>query len=345
MNKPILVYRGKYVESTHNIHIAVVNKEGRLLYSYGNPNRMTFPRSSMKPFQAIPLLETGAADTYSYSNAEIAIACASHAGESFHRETILQLLERLGIKEDHLQCGTHTPWNLTSYKELLRNGGDVTPVYSNCSGKHTGMLATAIHMKEDIANYREVEHPHQQRILEAIEEICDFPKEKINLSVDGCGVPVHQLPLYHVALGYARLASPDSIKSEKRIKIVKRIRDSMMEFPEMVGGTSRFDTDLMNAYQGRIVSKAGAEAVQCMGLVKEGIGIAIKVEDGGTRAVNVAAMEVLSQLGYKEEGIFTDLEKYVHTPVLNARKEKIGEIRANFNLERAYQLKNNDTKE
>lgn len=338
MKKPILVYRGQFVESSHNIHVAVVNKEGRLLYSYGDPDRLTFPRSSMKPFQAIPLLETGAADSFSYSNPEIAIACASHAGESFHRETILQLLKRLGIQEDHLQCGTHTPWNLTSYKELLRNGEDVTPVFSNCSGKHTGMLATAIHMKEDISTYREVVHPHQQRILEAIEDICDFPKENIKLSVDGCGVPVHQLPLYHVALGYARLASPDSIKTVERKHIVKRIRDSMMEFPEMVGGTSRFDTDLMKAYQGRIVSKAGAEAVQCIGLVEEGIGIAIKVEDGGARAVNVAAMEVLNQLGYKEESIFTALDRYVHAPVLNARKEKIGEIRANFQLEKGMPL-------
>jgi len=333
LKKPILVYRGKYIESTHNIHVAVVNQDGKLLYSYGDPMRMTFPRSSMKPFQAIPLLETGAANTFSYSKAEIAIACASHAGEIFHRETILDLLGRLGIQEDQLQCGTHTPWNLTSYKELLRKGEDVTPVFSNCSGKHTGMLATAIHMKEDISTYREVKHPHQQRILKAIEDICDFPKEHIKLGVDGCGVPVHQLPLYNVALGYARLASPDSIKSVERINIVKRIRDSMMEFPEMVGGTNRFDTDLMQAYEGRIVSKAGAEAVQCMGLVEEGIGIAIKVADGGTRAVNVAAMEVLNQLGYKDEKIFTVLDRYVHTPVLNARKEKIGEVRANFRLE------------
>lgn len=216
---PIQVYRGQYLESSHSIHVAVVHKDGRLLYSYGDPERMTFPRSSMKPFQAIPLLETGTADSFSYDNAEIAIACASHAGEPFHRETIISLLERLGIQEDHLQCGTHTPWNLESYKELLRNGKDVTPVFSNCSGKHAGMLAAAIHMKEDIATYREVEHPHQQRILEAIETICGFPKEKIKLSVDGCGVPVHRLPLYNVALGYARLASPESIKSLNELGI------------------------------------------------------------------------------------------------------------------------------
>jgi|UPI0002EC6DAD L-asparaginase II len=333
--KPIQVYRGQYLESSHSIHVAVVDKDGRLLYFYGDPERMTFPRSSLKPFQAIPLIETGAADSFSYDNAEIAIACASHAGELFHQETILRILERLGIQEDNLQCGTHTPWNLESYKELLRKGKDVTPVFSNCSGKHAGMLAAAIHMKEDIATYREVEHPHQQRILEAIATICDFPKEKIKLSVDGCGVPVHQLPLYNAALGYARLANPDSIKSVNRIDIVKRIRDSMVEFPEMVGGTNRFDTDLMKAYKGRIVSKAGAEAVQCMGLIQEGIGIAIKVEDGGTRAVNVAAMEVLNQLGYKEVNLFTNLDRYVHAPVLNARKEKIGEIRANFHLEEA----------
>ena len=331
MNNPILVYRGNYVESTHEIHVAVVNKEGKLIYSYGDPTRMTFPRSSMKPFQAIPIIETGAAKALAFTQAELAITCASHAGEAEHRETVLHLLSKMGLQEEHLQCGTHLPWDLTSYKSLLREGKDVTPIFSNCSGKHSGMLATAVYMKEEIDTYREIEHPVQQRILKAIEKVCSFKKEAINLSVDGCGVPVHQLPLYNVALGFARLASPDQYDSAY-VEILREIRDSMMNFPHMVGGTRRFDTDLMNVYQNRIVSKTGAEAVQCMGLVEEGYGIAIKVEDGSTRAVNVASMEVLRQLGYKEEKLFNELAKYVQAPVLNARREEIGKIIPQFTL-------------
>lgn len=331
MTKAILVYRGEHLESTHDLHVAVVNNKGELLYSYGNPNRLTFPRSSMKPFQAVPLVETGAADRFHYSQLELSLSCASHSGEKIHRDTVLNILSRLGLAEDALQCGTHIPRDMESYKQLIRDGLELTPVFSNCSGKHSGMLATAVHMKEDVSAYREIFHPVQQRILDVIEDICEIPKEQIQLSVDGCGVPVHQLPLNQVALGFARLADPVGNHSSA----LEMIRNSMMMYPEMVGGTDRFDTDLMRVFKGRIVAKAGAEAVQCLGLVEEGIGIAIKVEDGGARATSVAAMEVIKQLGLGNEQIYEALEDYVHTPVLNARNDRIGVVKPNFVLNKA----------
>lgn len=335
MSKPILVYRGEYLESSHDVHIAVVNNEGKLLYSYGNPDRLTFPRSSMKPFQAVPLIETGAAEHFRYTPAELSLSCASHSGEQIHREAVLNVLERVGLSEEALQCGTHIPRDMESYKQLIREGKDLTPVFSNCSGKHSGMLATAAYMNEDVSSYREIHHPLQQRILEAIEDICSFPKEEIQLSVDGCGVPVHQLPLAHAALGFARLAKPNETLSPKRAVALETIRNAMMQHPEMVGGTDRFDTDLMKIYDGSVVAKAGAEAVQCIGLVEEGIGIAIKVEDGAPRATSVAAMEVLKQLGIGDEQIFEVLKDYVNAPVLNARNDTIGIIKADFVLEKA----------
>jgi L-asparaginase II len=333
MEKPILVYRGEYVESTHDVHIAVVDNEGKLLYSYGDPNRLTFPRSSMKPFQAVPLIETGAAEAFGYSPAELSLSCASHSGESFHRESVLNIMSRIQLEEEALQCGTHIPRDIESYKQLVREGKELTPVFSNCSGKHSGMLATAVHMNEDIASYREVNHPVQQRILNAIEEVCGFPKENIQLSVDGCGVPVHRLPLYNAALGFARLANPAGIASKERTGTLLTIRNAMMEYPEMVGGTKRFDTDVMNAFKGNIVAKAGAEAVQCIGVVDKGIGIAAKVEDGTARATSVVIMEVLKQLGIGDEHLFNLLEEYVNGPVFNARNDKIGVIKASFTLE------------
>ncbi|GKU82165.1 asparaginase [Niallia sp. NCCP-28] len=336
MTNRILVYRGEFVESTHNVHIAVVNKKGELLYFCGDPHRLTFPRSAMKPFQTVPLVETGAKEAFNYSVQDLALSCASHAGEDFHREHVLAILKQIGLNEEALQCGTHTPWNIKSYKKLLQAGKDITPVYHNCSGKHSSMLATAVHMKEDIHTYREVNHPVQQRILAAIADICEVSKESIGLSVDGCGVPVHQLPLDKAALGYAKLAKPEGTVKGKRGEILLEIRNAMTQHPEMVAGTNRFDTDIMKAYNKQIVAKIGAEAVQCLGLVEKGIGIAIKVEDGSTRAVHVASMEVLNQLGMKDDHIFDDLSKYVHAPVYNARKEAIGAIKADFLLQKVF---------
>ncbi|WP_170008835.1 asparaginase [Bacillus fonticola] len=334
MEKAITVYRGKYIESTHNIHVAVVDTNGNLIYSYGDPNRLTFPRSSMKPFQAIPVIETGAADAFQYEVADLALICSSHNGEEMHRSRVTDILSRVTLPEKALQCGTHIPFDGESYKELIRGGGDLTSLYSNCSGKHTGMLTAVAHRGEDLDSYRELSHPHQQRILDAVETVCDFPKEEIGISVDGCGVPVHRLPLFHAALGYARLAQPVTLKDELRAQTLERIRKAMTTYPELVGGTNRFDTDLMRAFQGRIVAKEGAEAVQCIGDSETGIGIAVKVEDGNKRGTSVAMMEVLKQLGIGNERIYEQLQQYVHAPVLNARKDAIGVIQPNFTLKK-----------
>lgn len=332
MSEAIEVFRGEFIESSHHIHVAVVDHEGKLLYSYGDPNRLTFPRSAMKPFQAVPLVETGTAKAFGYNTAEISLSCASHSGEPFHREAVLNILERAKLEENDLQCGLHVPKDTASYKQLLREGKELTPVFSNCSGKHSGMLATAVHMNEDIHTYPEIGHPIQQRILNVIEEVCHYPKENIGLSVDGCGLPVHRIPLYNAALGFARLAHPQGTVSEPRASALETIRDAMMEHPEMVGGTNRFDTDIMRAFKGNIVAKVGAEGVQCIGVVDRGIGIAIKTEDGTDRAAGVAAMEVLRQLGIGDETTNVLLADYIHAPVLNARNVKIGVVKANFVL-------------
>lgn len=329
MEKPIKVYRGDYLESTHNIHVAVVNSKGELLYSYGDPERPTFPRSSMKPFQAVPVLESGAADAFQFEEADISLICASHSGEPRHRERVMSIINRLGLEEDHLQCGTHVPRDMDSYNALIKAGGQLTPVYSNCSGKHSGMLTAVVHMQEDVATYREVSHPHQQRILKAIEDVCGYSKEQIDISVDGCGVPVHRLPLRNTALGFARLANPEGTSHADALE---RICHAMMKHPEMVGGKDRFDTDIMEAFNGKIVAKGGAEGVQCIGVTGEGLGITIKVEDGNARATSVVAMEVLKQLGVGDASVYEKLDQHANAPVLNARNERIGRIEADFTL-------------
>ncbi|WP_040205680.1 asparaginase [Neobacillus jeddahensis] len=331
MEEAIKVYRGKYLESTHTMHVAVVNTKGELLYSYGNPDRPTFPRSSMKPFQAVPVLETGAARAFHFADADISLICASHSGESRHRERVLKIIDGIHLEENHLQCGTHIPRDAESYKALIRNGGELTPVYSNCSGKHSGMLTAVVHMNEDVNSYRELSHPHQQRILQAIEDICEYPKKNIEIGVDGCGVPVHRLPLRYTGLGYARLANP-FMKQDEHSQTLNQICHAMMKHPEMVGGENRFDTDVMRAFKGKIVSKAGAEGVQCLGVVGEDLGIVVKIEDGNARAVSAVALEVLKQLRIGDEAIYKELDHYVNTPVLNTRNDQIGRITVQFEL-------------
>ncbi len=337
MSQDVQVTRGQYVESNHEIHAAVVDRTGRLLYFVGDPQRLTFPRSSMKPFQAVPVIESGAADAYGYGDAEISLSCASHSGEPIHRSTVLDVLSRADLSEDDLQCGTHIPRDGESYRQLIREGRELTPVFSNCSGKHSGMLLTAVHLHEDTETYREIDHPHQQRILEVISDVCDVPAEEIGIGVDGCGVPVHRLPLRNVALGFARLAKPEGTVSAQRAEALNRIRQGMTNRPEMVAGKHRFDTDLMRVFGGNLVAKVGAEGVECIGVADRGIGIVVKVEDGSERATYVAAMEVLKQLGIGTPEQFQQLDEYVHAPVLNARQERIGEIKPNFVLQAAAQ--------
>jgi L-asparaginase II len=334
IEQAVSVYRGELLESTHAAHVAVVNNKGELLYYYGDPNRQTFARSSMKPFQAVPIIETGTADAFNFQPKDLSLNCASHSGEIFHRENVLDILNRINLPEDALQCGTHIPRDLEGYKALIRAGGELTPVFSNCSGKHSGMLATAVHLKEDVASYREINHPVQQRILDVIADICDYPKEKIGLSVDGCGVPVHRVPLANTAFGFARLADPETVSTEERKNALTTIRQAMTAHPEMVGGTDRFDTDLMRVYNGRLVAKAGAEAVQCIGDAQTGIGIAIKIEDGGPRATSVVAMEVLKQLGIGTPEQFEQLKSYAEPAVENMRKDKIGVMVPTFKLQK-----------
>ncbi|GAB3794393.1 asparaginase [Virgibacillus kimchii] len=339
--KPIHVYRGDYVESAHDVHIAVVSPQEDLLAYYGDPNRLTFARSSMKPFQAVPIVESGAMEAYNLTDRELSLFCASHSGEAFHRNGAAEVLRKIGLKESDLQCGTHIPRDIESYNQLMREGKQLTPFFSNCSGKHAGMLAGVKKQDMDVASYRELSHPYQQQILEVIADVSDFAKEEIKISVDGCGVPVHRIPLNQLALAFSRLAAPQKWTrgSEKRKEALKHIRDAMVNYPEMVAGTKRFDTDLMNVFQGRIVAKGGAEGVHCFGDRETGVGVAVKIDDGNARGTSVASMEVLRQLNIGDPSAWDQLDTYYRAPVLNARDEKIGVVRSAFELNVLQQMK------
>ncbi|KKE77903.1 asparaginase [Bacilli bacterium] len=332
MTKPIQVYRGGYLESTHDVHIAIVDTKGNLKYSYGDPSRLTFPRSALKPFQAISLIESGAAEHFSFTDEEIAVSCASHSGEEIHRSTVLGMMEKINIKESDLYCGPQIPKDIEGYKTVIRNGGDVSPVFNNCSGKHTGMIAASLYLNESPKTYYELSHPLQQRIIDIMADVFGMKREDIEAAIDGCGLPTHYLPLKNFALGFARLARPDQLEDMTHRDALERIRNSMMAHPRLVAGKDRFDTDVMKVLKGKLVSKMGAEGMQGIGLVEEGLGIAIKVEDGNDRGAYVAAMKVLEQLNILDKKMVERLLKYEKEPIFNTVGEKVGEITAEFTL-------------
>ncbi|WP_245835777.1 asparaginase [Virgibacillus ndiopensis] len=333
-NNLVKVQRGNHMESCHQINVAVVNADGELLHQVGNTQEKIYARSSMKPFQAIPIVETGAADYYHFSDADLSLCTASHNGETMHTDRVLSILDKVGLDDTYLGCGTHIPRWRDTYKNLILNGEEVTPLYNNCSGKHTGMLATVKYMGESTENYYEIDHPIQQRIRKVISEMCSYPSDEIVIGIDGCGVPVHALPLDRLAHGYAKMVNPKSLREERRTS-VERITTAMTTAPEMVGGTNRFCTDFMLAGKGRFIGKAGAEGVYCIGDKETGLGIAVKVVDGNGRAVYPAAMEVLIQLGLLSDDQIENLKEYHHPKLFNARNEVIGELIPSFNLKNA----------
>jgi L-asparaginase II len=327
----VAVERGPLVESIHRGDIAIVKANGEVVSSVGDIEKVIYARSSMKPMQAIPIIETGAADRFHFDDADLALACASHNGEKQHTERVTTILSRLGLKAVDLKCGIHPPRRQEAHVELIRSGGDMTPIHNNCSGKHVGMLATAKHMEERIEDYYKIDHPVQRRILSVISELTDVPMGDIEIGIDGCGVPVHGIPLKNLALGFARMADPSGLDEFRRHSI-GRVTDAMMNASEMVGGTSRFCTDFMKHMGGKMFGKVGAEGVYCVGVPKAGIGIAIKIEDGNSRATSTVIMEILTQMDLIEEQEAKALESYHFQPLLNARNEMVGKLRPVFSI-------------
>jgi L-asparaginase II len=318
-----------------------VDADGRLVAHAGEPETITYLRSSGKPFQVVPLLTSGAADRFGFDEAEIAVACGSHSGEDLHAETVARMLEKIGLDESFLKCGTHEPFDRATAERLRERGENPTALRNNCSGKHTGMLALALHLGARPEEYDHPDSPVQQSILRAVAKFAGLPAGEVAVGTDGCGVPVFGMPVRAMALMYARLASPPADFDEETRRACARITDAMTAHPEMVGGTrERFDTEVMNACAGCIVSKIGAEGVYTAAVLPcehwpRGLGLAFKIEDGeDRRARSTIAIESLRQLDVLNEDAQKTLQPYANFPVKNHRGENVGEIRASFELRR-----------
>lgn len=337
---PILeVTRGPLVESIHFGAAAVVDPTGRLIASLGDPGLITYLRSSAKPFQALHFVELGGTRQFHWSDAEVALMCASHSGTDLHYQTVSSMQAKAGLQEADLQCGTHPPFHKPTALALAARGEAPTPNRHNCSGKHTGMLAQCVLRGFSKQNYLDFNHPVQLANLQAIAEMCDLPTEQIGLGIDGCSAPVHALPLYNAALGYARLSDPAGLPAE-RAEACRLITRAMRAHPELVAGPDRLDTHLMRAAQGKLFSKMGAEGYQAVGVLPQAIpgrpalGITIKIADGDSdgRARNVVTLEILRQLGLTVPAV-EGLESFWDWKVRNWRKMEVGELRPCFQLE------------
>ncbi|MGF1472913.1 MAG: asparaginase [Rubrobacteraceae bacterium] len=285
------VQRGPLIENTHRGRFAVCGPDGTVLVSAGDPEGYVYARSSAKPFQALSLILSGAADAFGLTDNEIAIACASHSGEEVHLSAVRSLLQKAGVSEGHLQSGPHRPFYGPAADRLVRSGEPARPIHGNCSGKHAGMLAVCAHEGWRLRGYREPDHPVQRWILELVAEVCGLDEDEILLGGDGCGVPSFALPLRKLATGFARFATGEQLPANLE-EACGRIREAMRSHPQLVAGTGRFDTELME--KSGLLVKGGADGVFACGSPK-GWGLALKISDGASRAVRPAALSALAR--------------------------------------------------
>jgi L-asparaginase II len=344
------VTRGNIVESVHDGSIAVVNSNGKLISSYGDPQMVAFLRSSAKPFQALPFVEKGGVEQFGLTPRELSILCASHEGSDLHVQTVERIQKKVRIDESNLQCGIHMPSDVDAFKSLILHGKEPGPNRNNCSGKHSGMLAYAKMRGLPLENYLALEHPIQQDILVSFAEMCRLSAKEICLGTDGCSAPNFAVPLYNAALAFARLCDPCELP-EARALACRKITSAMTTHPEMVSGYGEFDEQLMRVSEGRIVCKRGAEGYQIFGLLpgalgpdSPGVGIALKVSDGDAARMSLelahsnrvrpaVTLEILCQLGALSSAQQQALASFgPERPVKNHRGIVTGRSRPVFEL-------------
>lgn len=321
------VVRGGTVESRHRVSVAVCDASGDSVARVGVSNPLTYYRSAAKPMQALPLVEEGVTERFGFTPEELALCCASHEGEERHVEGARSILRKAGASEDLLRCGPHLPYSSAAAASLMARGALPRPIHNNCSGKHAGMIALALAQGWDPVDYHEASHPVQQRMIDEVVRWSGVQRDRIPTGVDGCGVVCFAVPLSAMAASFAAFASAAS-NGEPAAEVVR----AMTRHPFMVGGTGRACTDVMAAGAGRVFVKLGAEGVYGGGVPDRGLGFAIKVEDGGRRAVEVALVRVLECLEVLSTSEVRGLAAHARPQVRNTLGEVVGELRAAFDL-------------
>jgi len=333
MSNPVLINltRGNLIESFHRGSLCIARGDGELLLTLGDVTSPVYPRSAIKVLQALPLVESGAADAYGLSDKELALACASHNGEVLHAGTASAMLAKLGLSKSDLACGTHWPMFEEAARELAKNGENPSALHNNCSGKHAGMLTLAMHLKAGAQGYEHVDHPVQCHVRQAIENMTGEVAATELCGIDGCSLPTWAMPLQGLAGAFARLATLTGLAPE-RAAACKRLIHACTSEPQMVEGTGRFGTGVMHALGPLVFAKGGAEGVYCAAFPEQGIGMALKMDDGARRGSEaVAAHVIASVLAGRVKGA----DELLTMQLTNWRGLKVGETLPSDELESA----------
>jgi L-asparaginase II len=317
----VVATRGGVVESRHRVHAAVVGADDRLAAAAGDPQLVTYWRSCAKPFQVMPLLASGGFDCARWGDDQLALACASHGGEPEHVALAAGMLASLGLEEGDLACGPHEPLAARGARLLRESGIRATRLHNNCSGKHAAMLARAVAEGWPHEGYERADHPVQRGCTAEVARWCGLDESHIGQSLDGCGVVVYALPLEAMARAFGRLA-----RAARTDDVPGRVLHAMRTRPFLVAGTDRFDTVLIEETDGRVVAKVGAEGVHSIALVDDGVGAAVKAEDGSPRAQYPAVLRLLQHLGALPDVLPPRLADFIARPVRNTRGEVVGHV-------------------
>jgi L-asparaginase II len=330
------VTRGDVVESVHRGAVVVMDVEGRLVASAGDVDHVTYFRSAAKPFQAIPVIESGAAEAFGFTEREVALSCSSHDSTPDHQRGVARMLEKIGLHEDDLRCGISP---IADEQEQARSVlGLVWPsqLQCECSGEHAGMLAACKQLGYPLETYVERDHPLQRRILEIVATVLGMAEDEVILGTDGCSIPTFAAPIRRFAFAYATLACPQQspIKNDAGlVEAIDRMREAMVAYPVMIGNEGVLDTEIMQATGGRIVAKLGAEGLLCLAVPERGWGITITSDDGMPRGLGPAAIATLEQLELADDRALCALRELFAGAVPSFKGKPVGTVRPALQLE------------
>ncbi len=329
MANPILAEatRGGQVESRHEGAFVVTDGDGKVVLSAGDIDRPVFPRSAVKAIQALPLVESGAADRFGFDQRELALACASHSGERAHAELAAQVLAKAGLTFEALECGAHWPSSQDATIALAREGAKPTALHNNCSGKHSGFLCGCVQLGMDHSGYVKIGHSYQRLIADTMTEVTGAAHGQENAGTDGCSIPTYAVPLTNLAHGFARMAGGQGL-SRARAAAAKRLIEACMAEPFQVAGTGKADTGIMSAGGGRVFVKVGAEGVYCGALPELGYGFALKIDDGAIRAAEAAVAGLLVKLLKADEALAASMAGFATVTMRNWNGIEVGQVRA-----------------
>ena len=320
------VTRNGIVESRHFGAAVVSDYRGTVVESFGDIRQLVFPRSSLKPMLAIHLIESGAADHFALDDAELSLACSSHQGEQMHQDLVVSWINRLGLSEDQLACGRVLPEHSESAHQLLAKGQPGRKVHHNCSGKHTGFLTTAHHLGLPLENYHRVDHPLQQLSLDILSGLAGVDVRQYPMGIDGCGLPAPTMPLSRLGYVVARFAKPVDL-STSRSRAIYRLHQAIRNEPLLIAGHGSMVSELNELAKGAVLAKTGAEGIIIAALPEKGLGVALKVADGSSRARSVALLAILDRLGALSDEMKQGLAQHATPKILNSTGLNVGGIR------------------